>query len=157
MTTISFVVLGVPAAQGSKRHVGGGRMIESSRKVAPWREAVKAAAVAALPDDDEAERIGARFPVEGPVEVQVEFRFARPAGHYGDGKNAGILKASAPTLPTSRALGDIDKLSRSTLDALTDSQVIADDSQVSRLVAIKRYATEDRKPGATIYVGAVSW
>ena len=34
---------GVPAPQGSKRHVGGGRLVESSKKVKPWRRAVNAA------------------------------------------------------------------------------------------------------------------
>ncbi len=38
-------VTGSPAAQGSKRHVGGGRLIEQSKAVAPWRKAVRAAAV----------------------------------------------------------------------------------------------------------------
>jgi crossover junction endodeoxyribonuclease RusA len=39
---VIIVVRGIPAPQGSKRHVGGGRMIESSRAVGPWREAVRA-------------------------------------------------------------------------------------------------------------------
>lgn len=34
---ICFFVAGRPAVQGSKRHVGGGRLIESSRQVGPWR------------------------------------------------------------------------------------------------------------------------
>ena len=45
---ITFEVYGQPAPQGSKRHVGGGRMIESSKAVAPWREAVKWAAIEAM-------------------------------------------------------------------------------------------------------------
>lgn len=137
-----FDVLGVPAAQGSKRHVGGGRLVESSKKVAPWREAVKAAAVVALEEQPA---------IKGPAVVSINFRFARPAGHYGTGKNAGSLKGSAPTVPVSRANGDIDKLVRSTLDALTDSQAIADDSQVVILLATKQYA-DDAKPGATVKV-----
>ena len=31
-----------PAPQGSKRHVGGGRLIEASKRVKPWRQAVAA-------------------------------------------------------------------------------------------------------------------
>lgn len=152
MTSIEFVVLGVPGAQGSKKMVGragNGRPIlrESSAKVAPWREAVKAAAVEALGDQPA---------FEGPVAVHVEFRFARPASHYGTGKNADALKGSAPDLPTSRALGDIDKLVRSTLDALTDSQVIGDDSQVAMLAALKCYAEGHRKPGAVLRVQAMT-
>ena len=37
-----FTVHGLPAPQGSKRHVGKGVMVESSKYVKPWREAVKA-------------------------------------------------------------------------------------------------------------------
>lgn len=33
-------VPGTPRPQGSKRHVGGGRMIESSKYVKAWREKV---------------------------------------------------------------------------------------------------------------------
>jgi hypothetical protein len=40
MTLLRVDVYGLPAPQGSKRHVGGGRMIEASKKVGPWREAV---------------------------------------------------------------------------------------------------------------------
>ena len=39
-------VNGLPAPQGSHKHVGGGRMVESSKKVKPWRQDVKAAAEA---------------------------------------------------------------------------------------------------------------
>lgn len=45
---VEFFASGTPAPQGSKRHVGRGIMIESSRKVRPWRAAVVAAAVASL-------------------------------------------------------------------------------------------------------------
>ena len=42
---ITIRVYGTPAPQGSKRHVGRGVMVESSKKVKPWREAVKQAAL----------------------------------------------------------------------------------------------------------------
>jgi hypothetical protein len=44
MKQVCFTVYELPAPQGSKRHVGNGRMIESSTKVKPWRQAVIAAA-----------------------------------------------------------------------------------------------------------------
>jgi len=37
---IWFEVPGIPAPQGSKRHVGGGRMVESSRSLPEWRASV---------------------------------------------------------------------------------------------------------------------
>src|SRR3546814_14230461 len=41
--TVTLTVHGSPAPQCSKRHVGRGRMIESSQKVKPWRQDVQAA------------------------------------------------------------------------------------------------------------------
>lgn len=45
---VEFFVPGRPAPQGSKRHVGHGIMVESSRDLGPWRERV---ALAANPAD----------------------------------------------------------------------------------------------------------
>ena len=46
---IEFWVEGIPRPQGSKRHVGNGRMVEASKHTAGWRKAVSQAALAALP------------------------------------------------------------------------------------------------------------
>src|SRR5690606_26788393 len=111
-------VYGIPAPQGSKRHVGGGRMIESSKKVGPWREAVKSAVLAVTG--------GAPTTLDGePVEIAMTFYLPRPKSHYGTGRNAGRVRDSAPTEPTTKP--DLDKLVRSTLDALTDVGVLRDD------------------------------
>src|SRR5690606_6553718 len=101
-------VYGIPAPQGSKRHVGGGRMIESSKKVGPWREAVKAAVLTAT----------GRRPatLDGRVRVDATFFLPRPKGPYGTGRNAGRLRGTAPAERTTNP--DPDKLLRSTMDAL---------------------------------------
>ena len=132
MPFLSFDVKGVPGAQGSKRHVGRGIMVESSKKVAPWRSDVRDAAQTAMADTWQ--------PLAGPVTIDVTFCFPRPRSHYGTGRNAGTLKPSAPTHPTSRAHGDLDKLVRSTLDALVSAGVLRDDSLVVALAARKRWA-----------------
>lgn len=44
MDEIVFYAEGFPAPQGSKTHVGGGRLVESSRRVGPWRGTVRTAA-----------------------------------------------------------------------------------------------------------------
>lgn len=125
-----------PAPQGSKRHVGHGRMVESSKRVAPWREAVRQEAVAS----------GAAL-ITGAASVSVVFRFLRPAGHY---RKDGSLKPAAPQWLTTRR-GDIDKLLRSTLDGLTGA-LLADDALVVSITASKRYATPGELPGALVSV-----
>ena len=120
---------GLPAPQGSKRHVGNGRMVESSKYVKPWREAVKWAVIQANPT-----KRGFR----APVRVEIVFYFARPKSRKSD-----VHHCTAP---------DLDKLCRSTLDALTDSGIIVDDSLVADLRASKFYVVGDKLPGAHISV-----
>jgi crossover junction endodeoxyribonuclease RusA len=138
--SLVITVHGKPGPQGSKRHVGNGVMVESSAKVKPWREAVKAAALQA----------GAAERLEGPVEVAVCFCFDKP-------KSAPKRRR---TWPTTRSSGDVDKLLRATFDALTDAGVFRDDSQVVHVSAWKAFTDEDdapmRLPGATIRVREVS-
>lgn len=78
------------------------------------------------------------------VAIDVTFRMRRLASHFG--KNG--LKPSAPSVPT--VSPDIDKLLRSTLDALT-GLVFDDDSRVSTLIARKMYASPGEE-GALIIV-----
>lgn len=144
MGCLRFDVIGTPAPQGSKRHVGNGVMVESSKKVKPWRQDVAAAAREA------AEREGWTAP-DGDVPVFVSFRLARPRGHYGTGRNASVVRPSAPLRPAVKP--DLDKLLRSTLDALTTSGVIRDDAQVCLLSATKEYADLDAPVGASVRVG----
>lgn len=107
---------GVPAPQGSKRHVGGGRLVESSKKVKPWRRAVNVVARQAFSQ-----------PLTGPVELHLAFRMPRTKAH---GKKTAPPMVQRP---------DLDKLIRSTLDGLTGA-VFVDDSQVVAVHASKRRA-----------------
>lgn len=138
MTDVTIVVLGTPAPQGSKRHVGGGRMVESSKKVAPWRQSVIYACQ--LAD-------AATLNLTWPVRVDITFRLQRPKGHYAA---SGMVKPSSPIYPAVKP--DLDKLVRSTLDGLTDAGVFRDDSQVVELHARKAYATNADPVGALIHV-----
>ena len=152
MTVLSFTVHGMPAPQGSKRVVSaggkaGGRavLVESSARVRPWREAVKEAAVKAI---DERRADGDWVLSNAPVGLEVHFRFPRPKGHYGTGRNAGKLRASAPLRPA--IAPDLSKLIRSTEDALTEAGVWRDDALVVSVVAGKFYSEDG--PGATITI-----
>lgn len=133
-------VHGHPAPQGSKRHVGRGIMVEASKKVQPWREAVVGEII----------RSGHNGAAIGePVSVAITFWVRRPKSHL----NAiGNVKPSAPTVPTARNGGDIDKLVRSTLDALVQGALLEDDSIVVDLTARKRYATLAHPQGAAIRI-----
>lgn len=152
---IEIVVYGKPAPQGSKHatlHKQSRRIVtmESSKRVKPWREAVKYASL---------HHIGqlaagccgsaACHRLDGPVRVEIAFCFDKP-------KSAPKTRT---TWPVTRTSGDVDKLQRSTFDALTDAGVIRDDSQVIDVHARKLY-TDDPAcplslPGAVIHVQEV--
>ena len=104
---------------------------------------------ASLRDFQAAVQIGAMEAMEDaapwlePISVRAHFYFQRPKSHYGSGKNAQTVKASAPAHPITRAQGDVDKLTRALLDAMTGI-VFRDDAQVAELEVYKRWA--DRGP-----------
>lgn len=125
----SFTVWGTAAPQGSKRHVGNGVMLESSDRVRPWRQDVRFAALEERPLD---------WDMATPMHLELVFWFPRPASHYGTKNGLSYLKPTAPVEPTSARLGDIDKLSRAVLDALSGVAYI-DDRQVVELEARKAY------------------
>lgn len=126
MPVIEFVVPGLAAPQGSKRMVrlrnGRTVLIESSKRVKPWR------AVVAY----EAGRAFTGAPVECDVTVSAEFVIERPKSHK---TSAGAVKSSAPWSP---GKPDLDKLCRALLDGLT-GVIYGDDSQVIYLNAMKRF------------------
>lgn len=144
---ITITVHGRPAPQGSKRHVGNGIMIESSKAVKPWREDVKNAGLAAM-------GWGSRPCLDGPLSVSMVFYFPRPASHYGTGRNATRLRPSAPIAP--HMPPDLSKLARATEDALTDARVWRDDSRVIEYTRLaKAYldpAAGRSTPGAVITI-----
>lgn len=136
MNELTITVYGSPAPQGSKRFFGikGGKgiMVESSKSVKPWREAVKFAA------------LGVEGSVAGPVEVSMVFTVRKPA--------------SAPkrqrTWPDKKP--DLSKLVRSTEDALTDAGKWEDDARVVLCTSSKVYPNEGLLalgvPGAVITI-----
>ena len=104
-------------------------MIESSKKVKPWREAVKWAAIERM-DRSKSEYggFGQEEAFAGAVTVDVDFYFIHPK----TGKRR----------PTHSVKPDIDKVLRSTFDALTDAGVFEDDSRICSVQARKHYATQ---------------
>lgn len=132
---ITFRVSGMaPAPQGSKRHLGNGVMVESCKRVKPWRILVAEAAAAS----------GASL-LRGPVSMSAVFLFARPKGHYG---KRG-LKPSAPRWHSVKP--DVSKLQRSTEDALSGI-LFEDDARITSANISKRYCVGDELPGAIITI-----
>lgn len=101
-------------------------MIESSKKVKPWREAVARVASAHLLDE----------PLDGHLRVIIRFELPAPMK-----SRFGNRPAGPP---------DIDKLVRSTLDGLTTSRLIVDDARIVALTATKHWALDT--PGAEITI-----
>jgi len=130
-------------------------MTESSDRIKSWRGRVTEEAEAAI----SASHISWQ-PITGPCVLSAVFTFARPASHYGTGKNAGKLKLSSPGRPIAHNLGDLDKLLRGVCDGLTDAGVWVDDSQVTDIMSAKVYPGThiyaQRVPGAYIVVTEVS-
>lgn len=146
---IKIEVLGTPAPKGSARafyKAGMARAVivkDNDARQKSWDRAVREAAAASV-----GEVLAPPF-VDRALRVSILFFLARPSGHWGAGKNAGRLKPSAPSYP--RAKPDIDKLARTTLDALT-GVVFDDDARISLLELAKVYASPGRE-GALIRVG----
>jgi Holliday junction resolvase RusA-like endonuclease len=138
---VTITVRGLPGPQGSKRYVGKGIMIESSKKVKPWREAVKWAAIEAM-------STGAGEGMRGPISVEMTFTLPKPK--------------SAPkrmrTWPDRKP--DLSKLVRSTEDALTDVCAIEDDARIVECICRKVFPGEHvdslSTPGAVIRLGVVA-
>lgn len=136
---IAFEVPGEPQPQGSTkafrhRHTGRVMVTSDNARLRPWRDAVCWHARQAL---------AGRGALVGPVEVVVEFRFARPGGHFGK-------RGLRPTAPREHIVRpDLDKLVRAVLDALSEAGVWRDDAQVVETKARKRYHAQ---PGAAIEV-----
>lgn len=149
--TLTIVVHGTVAGQGSKRHVGRGILIESSKRVKPWREAVRAATVHAIGEWEASCEAGCHGrvwqPYAGPVRVNVKFTFTRPRSHYRTGRFSDVLRPDAPVFKASPP--DLDKALRASFDAITDAGVWTDDARVVYVLASKSYGD---RPGAEIAI-----
>lgn len=132
--SLTFYAPGTPAPKGSMRHVGHGRLIEQVKGSKPWKEAVTQAAAAARD-------MVAWEALAGPVDVIARIHVTRP-------------KTVRRAWPITRSSGDVDKHARNLLDAITDAQLIGDDSQVVRLEVTKAYCDEAHQVGAVVTVRA---
>lgn len=85
-----------------------------------------------------------------PVRLVVEFVFPRPKSHFGTGRNAHLVKASAARFPA-KNLGDLDNLTKLVKDAL-NGIAYDDDSQIVQMLAAKRWAAVGEDPHTSIQI-----
>ena len=145
MNGLSFRVHGNPAPKGSKsafvNSAGRAQLLEGRTagqrsKLGAWKAAVTYAAVNA------AHAFGLTTIAE-PVKVTVTFWMPRPKTGPNS-KPAVLWHSSTP---------DVDKLLRSTLDAIVAAgTVLADDRYCSVVTASKRYCDGQQEPGASIVI-----
>lgn len=150
---MTILVYGTPAPQGSKwaipirkgpkggQVITGAALVESSAKrLKPWREDIRQAALDALQG-------GA--PIQGPITLSLFFTIPRP-------KSVPLKKRAFPeTTP------DLSKLVRAVEDSLTSAGVYRDDAQIVRLIAHECYPDSPGKwsrldrPGLIIHLDPV--
>lgn len=142
---LDVFVAGIPAPGGSKRGfpikrangtIGVAMTDAGGERTKRWRECVSSQVAA----------VWQRAPLDEPIRLDVTFCMPRPKHHYGTGRNADVLKASATDWHTTKP--DRTKLLRSTEDALTGI-VWRDDSAIVDGSLRKIYG---ERPGAIIAV-----
>lgn len=133
LVSYEFFALGKPSPQGSKsfkglRKNGSAILVESSKGLKEWRQAVALAATN-----------GPYFQKPDPVALGVVFIMPRP------------LSTPRKLTPPAVKRPDLDKLVRGVLDALS-AVSYDDDSQVVTINATKRLALEGEPTGALIWI-----
>lgn len=160
MTMLKFIVLGEPVTKGStvgfvpRRGDGsyvhrpdGSPLVvvrdDTGRRGECHADGIAKAALKA--------RMASGLGVVRGEAVLVTLRFftVRPKGHYGSGRNEGLLKDRAPARPAKRP--DVDKFVRHVLDAMT-GVIYADDGQVVEVLASKEYAEGSSPPRTEVQV-----
>lgn len=143
----SFFVAGVPVPKGSAKAFMRPDakfpivMQDNREKQKPWASAISYTA----------QQSGVKYIERGPVALGVIFYMPRIGTHFGTGKNAGVLKHSAPTYHTAKP--DLDKLLRCVKDALT-GVAWKDDAQVAVVRELMKIYGE-YTPGAIITIEAL--
>lgn len=140
---VRIEAIGRPRTKGSLKPIhqklGNGRckvvLTESGEYSAAWKREV----IRAIRAQCEVTRYA------GPVVVDVFFRFERLS--LPDMSMPWPIRQSGEY-----AHGDVDKLMRLVLDALTQSALLADDSNVVGGAYLKRFCVADEKPGVSIRV-----
>ena len=139
---LQFRVAGIPVPQGSmSAFVRGSRAIvtdQKGTKLKPWREAIRSTAADIIGDAWE--------PLDGPLRVDLWFAVPKPSSSPKRRRTWPITKR-----------GDVDKLARAALDALTQAGAIVDASRIVELRAVKDYPehVQQMSPGVIVRIWRV--
>lgn len=161
---MEFFAPGVPAPGGSKSFIpiwnrATGQLIIQMRNGRPW-PAIRVVDSADVGSNRVTKwknvvrmyagefMCGAR-PYQCPVRVEFVFFMPRPKFHFGSGKNAHLIKESAPQYHTVKP--DALKLARSTEDALTGI-VFDDDAANVSIQSEKRWCNYGEQSGVLIRI-----
>lgn len=145
MSPIEFFVPGEPKAQPRPRAFArrmGDKFVArvyDAGTAEGWKSAIALAARGHIPAS----------PMLGPIRLTLDFAFARPRSHYGTGRNAAVLKPTAP--PDHIGKPDLDNLEKAVMDCLTTLGFWGDDSQVWSKMTSKSYS---REPGVRVCIHA---
>lgn len=123
---VQFWIGGEPAPQGSKKYVGRGIMIESSKKLPAWRKNI----------ENTVRNTYKGEPIDRPVTVKAVFFMPKP-------KKPRFNEPATPP--------DLDKLQRALGDGLQKGGLLKDDSRIVCWESAKRYAV-DRPTGCFVQV-----
>lgn len=129
--SLMFTVYGTPIPQGSKRAFNNVLVDVNRDRLHSWRDDVKQAALTAMEENTAWDRSSQA------VIGAFTFTLQRPRHHYVAGDPTRELRESAPRLHTTKP--DLDKLLRSTWDALTSAGVYRDDCILAQTFATKVY------------------
>lgn len=154
---LTVIAYGTPGPQGSKRHLGNGVMIESSKKVKPWRQDVKTAARAATADFPDWQ------PLDGPLEVAMTFTVRHKPASRPTWWPVGV-RWSRTLMWRPASTPDLSKLLRATEDALTDAGAWRDDARVVGYRRLAKHYIGDQAPdvlstgpGCVIRIWKLTW
>jgi Holliday junction resolvase RusA-like endonuclease len=112
---------------------------DNAKELDAWRDCVKLVA--------QAKQVG--DPLDGLLVAGFTFFLKRPLGHYGTGRNARVLKHSAPAAPA--VVPDVGKLARAVEDALSGI-TYTDDSRIVTHYSTKRYVHRWEEEGVHVTV-----
>ena len=146
--SMTFDVIGIPVPQGSMVSNGHGRGLRYSndKPLKMWRNQLISEMVDNRPED---------WDPNGALTVSAVFRFVRPKSHFGTGRNAGVLKPSAPEFHMVKPDGD--KLLRSVFDSVAQAGLAGrGDQSIVSANTTKRWVIGDEPPGVLLTINSVS-